>query len=71
MTIVDADGSDVGHYDIQVPILIPYSDVKEYIQFRVKIEYCQVEEFITTPVGSRTYMAFDPDPLVVEIGEPE
>ena len=71
MTVTNAGGFDVGHYDIQIPILIPYSDVKEYIQFELIIEYCQVEEFITTPVGSRTYMAFDPDPLVVEIGEPE
>lgn len=31
MTVTVTGGFDVGHYDIQIPILIPYSDVKEYI----------------------------------------
>lgn len=62
-------GFDTGVYEISIPILIPESDVKEYIEFVVTIQYCQVEELIADPVPRSTYSLFQTEPLVVEFDD--
>jgi hypothetical protein len=66
--ILNVVGSDKGDYQVRIPVYVPNTNIVQYINFMVTISYCQVTDFILTPIDKVIHNVFDSQ-LTIEVPE--